>query len=86
MESANTFTHAVLRIKTAPAEPLPCRDRRCDLSMCVLPPPRYWVAVFFIWRAIVVELGLMEKDARGALHCPYDEIHIDMHMTARKVA
>ncbi len=36
--------------------------------------------------SILVELGLMEKDARGALHCPYDEIHIDMHMTARKVA
>lgn len=34
----------------------------------------------------LVEVGLIEKDGRGALYCPYDEIHIDMHMTPRKVA
>ncbi|MCR8493708.1 HVO_A0114 family putative DNA-binding protein [Brucella anthropi] len=35
--------------------------------------------------AALVELGLIEKDAKGALSCPYDEIHFDMRAT-RKAA
>lgn len=31
---------------------------------------------------ILVSIGLLEKDDRGALRCPYDQIHIDMHMNA----
>ncbi|MCR5943969.1 hypothetical protein FG152_24670 [Ochrobactrum sp. XJ1] len=31
--------------------------------------------------AALVELGLIEKDAKGALSCPFDEIHIDMRAT-----
>ncbi|KXF74854.1 hypothetical protein ATN84_21745 [Paramesorhizobium deserti] len=37
--------------------------------------------------AALVEIGLIEKDERGALHCPYENIHVDMVMTpAKKVA
>lgn len=37
--------------------------------------------------AELVELGLIEKDERGALRCPFGNIHIDMVMTsAKKVA
>ena len=31
---------------------------------------------------ILVDIGVLEKDARGALRCPYDRIHIDMVMQA----
>lgn len=31
---------------------------------------------------ILVQLGLLEKDSKGALCCPYDSIHIDMLMAA----
>lgn len=37
--------------------------------------------------AVLVELGLIEKDERGALSCPFEHIHIDMMMvSARQVA
>lgn len=29
---------------------------------------------------VLVHLGLLEKDAAGALRCPYDDIHVDMHV------
>ena len=29
---------------------------------------------------ILVAIGVLEKDVRGALYCPYDRIHIDMVM------
>ncbi len=32
----------------------------------------------------LVELGLVERTARGGLLCPYEDIHMDMHM--RKAA
>lgn len=31
---------------------------------------------------ILVDIGLLEKDVKGALRCPYDRIHIDMVMQA----
>jgi len=31
----------------------------------------------------LVQLGLLEKTARGALHCPYARIDIDMALTPR---
>lgn len=34
--------------------------------------------------AALVELGLIEKTERGALVCPYNDIHVDMHL--RKAA
>lgn len=30
--------------------------------------------------AALVDLGLVERAAGGALFCPYDDIHVDMHM------
>lgn len=30
----------------------------------------------------LVALGLLEKTASGALRCPFDDIHVDMHLTA----
>ncbi|MBB3215472.1 putative transcriptional regulator [Ochrobactrum sp. RC6B] len=37
--------------------------------------------------AALVELGLIEKDGRGALYCPFGNIHVDMVMTpSTKVA
>lgn len=30
---------------------------------------------------ILVKLGLLEKDQSGALLCPYNDIHVDMHVT-----
>ena len=30
--------------------------------------------------AALVELGLIERNARGALACPYADIHVDMHL------
>jgi predicted transcriptional regulator len=30
--------------------------------------------------AILAELGLIEKDENGKLHCPYADIHVDMHL------
>lgn len=37
--------------------------------------------------AALVELGLIEKDERGALYCPFVNIHVDMVMTpSTKVA
>jgi predicted transcriptional regulator len=37
--------------------------------------------------AALVELGLIEKDERGALYCPYGNIHVDMVMApSTKVA
>ena len=36
---------------------------------------------------VLVTLGLLEKDERGALCCPFDDIHVDMHLTPlREVA
>lgn len=29
---------------------------------------------------ILVELGLIERDDKGALTCPYVDIHVDMHI------
>lgn len=37
--------------------------------------------------AALVELGLIEKDERGALNCPFSNIHVDMVMApTRRVA
>lgn len=36
--------------------------------------------------AVLVDMGLLEKDEKGALFCPYDEIHVDMLMSTKKVA
>lgn len=36
--------------------------------------------------AILIELGLIEKDDRGALCCPFGNIHVDMVMTPRQAA
>ncbi len=30
--------------------------------------------------AILAELGLIEKDENGKLNCPYQDIHVDMHL------
>ncbi|HEU0231488.1 MAG TPA: hypothetical protein VFR20_13040 [Burkholderiaceae bacterium] len=30
--------------------------------------------------AVLVELGLLERTESGALVCPYDDIHVDMHL------
>ncbi|MGP1667697.1 MAG: HVO_A0114 family putative DNA-binding protein [Rhodanobacter sp.] len=30
---------------------------------------------------VLVALGLLEKDDSGALLCPFDDIHVDMHVT-----
>jgi len=36
---------------------------------------------------VLVNLGLLEKDDSGALCCPFDDIHVDMHVKPfRKVA
>lgn len=32
--------------------------------------------------AELVTLGLIERTATGALHCPFSDIHVDMHMAA----
>lgn len=34
--------------------------------------------------AVLVELGLIEKDENGALVCPYGNIHVDMVMSQTK--
>ena len=31
----------------------------------------------------LVELGLVERDDQGALTCPYEDIHVDMHLGGR---
>lgn len=31
----------------------------------------------------LVELGLLEKTESGAVRCPFDDIHVDMHLTAK---
>lgn len=31
----------------------------------------------------LVELGLIERDTKGALTCPYADIHVDMHIAPR---
>ncbi|WP_376711213.1 HVO_A0114 family putative DNA-binding protein [Pseudochrobactrum lubricantis] len=36
--------------------------------------------------AALIELGLIEKDERGALSCPFENIHVDMIMSAPKAA
>ncbi len=28
----------------------------------------------------LLDLGLIEKDSKGKLICPYDDIHVDMHL------
>jgi predicted transcriptional regulator len=28
----------------------------------------------------LVELGLIERDTKGSLTCPYADIHVDMHI------
>lgn len=33
---------------------------------------------------VLVALGLLEKDDSGALRCPFDDIHVDMHVTPLK--
>jgi len=35
---------------------------------------------------VLVELGLLEKTAKGALHCPYARINIDMTLVAHTLA
>lgn len=30
---------------------------------------------------VLVELGLIERDTKGSLSCPYADIHVDMHIT-----
>lgn len=30
--------------------------------------------------AALLELGVIEKDGKGKLLCPYDDIHVDMHL------
>lgn len=35
---------------------------------------------------VLVELGLIERDAKGALTCPYADIHVDMHIIPRSQA
>jgi len=35
---------------------------------------------------VLVELGLLEKNGRGALSCPYEHIHIDMSLTPPALA
>lgn len=30
--------------------------------------------------AVLLELGLLEKDDKGKLLCPYTDIHVDMHL------
>ncbi len=29
---------------------------------------------------ILVELGLIERNEKSALSCPYEDIHVDMHI------
>jgi hypothetical protein len=29
---------------------------------------------------VLVELGLIERTERGGLVCPFDDIHVDMHL------
>ena len=36
--------------------------------------------------AVLVNLGLIERDERGALTCPFANIHVDMVMTSAKSA
>lgn len=31
---------------------------------------------------VLVELGLIERDARDACVCPFSDIHVDMHLQA----
>src|SRR5690606_25321185 len=31
---------------------------------------------------VLVTLGLREKSNTGALHCPFDDSHVDMHLSA----
>lgn len=33
---------------------------------------------------VLVNLGLLEKDEAGALRCPFDDIHVDMHVKPLK--
>ncbi|MGB3288179.1 MAG: hypothetical protein WBA83_02770 [Burkholderiaceae bacterium] len=33
---------------------------------------------------VLVSLGLLEKDDVGALRCPFDDIHVDMHVKPLK--
>lgn len=33
--------------------------------------------------AILIELGLLEKSDTGSLRCPFNDIHVDMHLGAR---
>ena len=34
---------------------------------------------------VLAELGLVERTASGGLLCPFADIHIDMHVSARRV-
>jgi len=29
---------------------------------------------------VLVELGLVEGDPSGAVQCPFDDVHVDMHV------
>lgn len=33
--------------------------------------------------AVLLELGLIERTPAGALRCPYADIHVNLHLTAR---
>lgn len=33
---------------------------------------------------VLIELGLVERDAAGGVACPFDEVHIDMRMQAER--
>lgn len=35
---------------------------------------------------ILVELGLIERDNAGVLYCPYEDIHVDMHIKPKQAA
>jgi predicted transcriptional regulator len=35
---------------------------------------------------VLLELGLIERTPRGSLRCPYDDIHVDMHMSTTRAA
>lgn len=35
---------------------------------------------------VLAELGLIERDASGAVQCPFDDVHVDMHVHGETAA
>jgi predicted transcriptional regulator len=35
---------------------------------------------------VLVELGLIQRDTKGSLTCPYADIHVDMHIASNRQA